>query len=288
VLCAREALLQGWGEEMSLQLLELFKGFRLMDLLDIAIVAYVSYKAITLIRGTRAVQLLKGLAVLLVSTKVSEWLGLYTINWILKNTMTVGVIALLVVFQPELRRGLEQLGRGRFFTTTLLGLGDKELNRLLDHITEAAEELSKNRIGALIVMEKQTGLNEYIETGVKINGNVSVELLLNIFVPNTPLHDGAVIIRNDKIIAAGCYLPLTENPNLSKELGTRHRAALGVTEESDAVAIIVSEETGVISVAKEGKLTRYLDVKTLKNMLRDIFEIKEKKQYLWYWRRTNG
>jgi len=273
---------------MSLQLLELFKGFRLMDLLDIAIVAYVSYKAITLIRGTRAVQLLKGLAVLVVSTKVSEWLGLYTINWILRNTMTVGVIALLIVFQPELRRGLEQLGRGRFFATPLLGLGDKELSRLLDHITEAAEELSKNRIGALMVLEKQTGLNEYIETGVKIGGNVTVELLLNIFVPNTPLHDGAVIIRNDKIVAAGCYLPLTENPNLSKELGTRHRAALGVTEESDAVAIIVSEETGVISVAKEGKLTRYLDVKTLKNMLRDIFEIKEKKPYLWQWRRSNG
>lgn len=282
------ALLQGWGEKMSLQLLELFKGFRLMDLLDIAIVAFVSYKAMTLIRGTRAVQLLKGLAVLVVSTKVSEWLGLYTINWILKNTMTLGVIALLIVFQPELRRGLEQLGRGRFFASQILGLGEKEINRLLDHITGAAEELSKNRIGALMVLEKQTGLNEYIETGIKIGGNVSIELLMNIFVPNTPLHDGAVIIRNDKIVAAGCYLPLTENPNLSKELGTRHRAGLGVTEQSDAIAIIVSEETGVISVAKEGKLTRYLDVKTLKNMLQDVYEIKEKNPYLWYWRRTNG
>src|SRR5690606_35070491 len=128
--------------------------------------------------------------------------------------------------------------------------------------------LSKGQIGALIVLEKETGLNEYIETGVKIGGSVSTELLINIFMPNTPLHDGAVIVRNDMIVAAGCYLPLSENPNLSKELGTRHRAALGITEETDAVAIIVSEETGVVSVAKEGKLSRYLDVKTLKNMLR--------------------
>jgi len=270
------------------QLFELFKGFRLMDLLDIAIVAYVSFKAIQLIQGTRAVQLLKGLVVLVVSTKLSEWLGLYTINWILKNAMTVGAIALLIVFQPELRRALEQMGRGRFFSTPILGLGEEELNRLIDHIAGAAEELSKDKIGALMVLEKQTGLNEYIETGVKIGGNVTAELLINIFIPNTPLHDGAVIIRNDKIMAAGCYLPLTENPNLSKELGTRHRAALGVTEQSDAVAIIVSEETGVISVAKEGKLSRYLDVKTLKNMLKDIYQIKDKKSSLWYWRRSNG
>ncbi|TYP58857.1 diadenylate cyclase CdaA [Thermosediminibacter litoriperuensis] len=273
---------------MYLQLYELFKGFRLMDLLDIAIVAYVSFKAIQLIRGTRAVQLLRGLVVFVVFTKVSEWLGLYTINWLLKNAMTVGVIALLVVFQPELRRALEQLGRSRFFASPLLGLGEEELNWLIDNLAEAAEELSKNRIGALMVLERQTGLNEYIETGVKIGGYVTAELLINIFIPNTPLHDGAVIIRNDKIMAAGCYLPLTENPNLSKELGTRHRAALGVTEQSDAVAIIVSEETGVISVAREGKLTRYLDVKTLKNMLKEVYQLNEKKPNLLYWRRLNG
>lgn len=273
---------------MYLQLLELFKGFRLMDLLDIAIVAIVCYKAMQLIQGTRAVQLLKGLVVLVVSTKLSEWFGLYTINWILKNAMTVGVIALLIVFQPELRRALEQLGRGRFFSTPILGLGEEELNLLIDHTAETAEELSKDKIGALIVIERQTGLNEYIETGIKVGGKVTTELLMNIFVPNTPLHDGAVIIRSDKIMAAGCYLPLTENPNLSKELGTRHRAALGITEQSDAIAIIVSEETGVISVAKEGKLSRYLDIKTLKNMLRDIFETKDKKSPLLHWRKTDA
>jgi diadenylate cyclase len=159
---------------------------------------------------------------------------------------------------------------------------------VIDHIANAAIELSKSQIGALIILEKQTGLNEYIETGVKIGGFVTVELLINIFTPNTPLHDGAVIIQNDNIMAAGCYLPLTENPNLSKELGTRHRAALGITEETDAVAIIVSEETGVISVAKDGKLSRYLDVKTLKNMLRDIYEIKNKKPSLWKWRKDHA
>ncbi len=273
---------------MSLQFLELFKGFRLMDLLDIAIVAFVSYKAIQLIQGTSAVQLLKGLLVLVISTKLSEWLGLYTINWILRNAMTVGVIALLIVFQPELRRALEQIGRGRFFSAPLFGLGEEEMNRIIDHIAGATEELSKNNTGAIMVLERQTGLNEYIETGVKIGGFISGELIVNIFVPNTPLHDGAVIIRSDKIMAAGCYLPLTENPNLSKELGTRHRAALGVTEQSDAIAIIVSEETGVISVAREGKLSRYLDVKTLKNMLREVYEINDKKSSIWYWRRTNA
>ena len=132
--------------------------------------------------------------------------------------MTVGVIALLIVFQPELRRALEQLGRGRFFSSPLLGLAEEELNRVIDHIASAAEKLSQNKIGALIILEKQTGLNEYIETGVKIGGLASTELLINLFVPNTPLHDGAIIIRNDRIMAAGCYLPLTENPNLSKEL----------------------------------------------------------------------
>lgn len=273
---------------MSLQFLELFKGFRIMDIADIIIVAYVSYKAIRLVQGTRAVQLLKGLVVLVVSTKLSEWLGLYTINWILRNAMTVGVIALLVVFQPELRRALEQLGRGKFFSSPLLGLRDEEVDKVMEQLASAVSVMSRDKIGVLIVLERETGLNEYVETGIGIGAEVSAELLINIFIPNTPLHDGAVIIKNDKVVAASCYLPLTENPNLSKELGTRHRAALGVTEESDAVAVIVSEETGVISVAKEGKLTRYLDIKTLKSMLKDIYKLKDKKAPLWHWRRTGG
>lgn len=273
---------------MSYRLPELFQQFRIMDAVDILIVAYVSYKLIQLIRGTRAVQLIKGLAVLVVSTKASEWLGLYTINWLLRNTMTVGVIALLIVFQPELRRGLEQLGRGKVFIKPFFSMGEEEINRIINEIARAAQYFSKNKIGSLVVLERETGLNEYIETGISLGSRLSAELLVNLFVPNTPLHDGAVIIRNDKIMAAACFLPLTENPNLSKELGTRHRAALGITEQSDAIAIIVSEETGVISVAVNGKLTRYLDYKTLKEMLKDLYQLKEQSPlYLWNWRKSN-
>lgn len=271
---------------MLKQLLELIRQFRFRDLIDIAIVAYVSYKAIMLIKGTRAVQLIKGLVVLAISTKVSEWLGLYTINWLLRNTMTVGVIALLVVFQPELRRALEQLGRGRLFVTPFFSFSEEEVNKMINEMARAVQVLASNKIGALIVIERETGLNDVIETGLEIGGKLTTELLLNIFIPNTPLHDGAVLIRNDKIMAAGCFLPLTENPNLSKELGTRHRAALGITEQSDAVSIIVSEETGVISVAVEGKLTRYLDIMTFKEMIKSLLYTKEQKQIpLFNWRK---
>lgn len=273
---------------MLKQLLELIRQFRFRDLIDIAIVAYVSYKAIMLIKGTRAVQLIKGLVVLVISTKVSEWLGLYTINWLLRNTMTVGVIALLVVFQPELRRALEQLGRGRLFVTPFFSFSEEEVNKMINEMARAVQVLASNKIGALIVIERETGLNDVIETGLEIGGKLTTELLLNIFIPNTPLHDGAVLIRNDKIMAAGCFLPLTENPNLSKELGTRHRAALGITEQSDAVSIIVSEETGVISVAVDGKLTRYLDVMTFKEMIKSLIYTKEQKQIpLFNWRKAD-
>lgn len=270
--------------------MELFKQLRFMDLIDMAIVAYVAYRAILLIRGTRAVQLIKGLAVLIISTKASEWLGLYTINWLLRNTMTVGVIALLIVFQPELRRALEQLGRGGFLVNPFFSISEEEINKLINELAHAVQVFAKNKMGALIVLERNTGLNDVIETGIEISGRVTAELLVNIFIPNTPLHDGAVVIRNDKIMAAGCFLPLTENPNLSKELGTRHRAALGITEQSDAVSIIVSEETGVISVAVDGKLTRYLDIKTFKEMIKNLLHSKkEQKQIpIFKWRKSNG
>lgn len=273
---------------MLKQIIELIGQFRFRDLIDIAIVAYVSYKAIMLIKGTRAVQLIKGLAVLIISTKASEWLELYTINWLLRNTMTVGVIALLVVFQPELRRALEQLGRGRLFVTPFFSFSEEEVNKMISELARAVQSFASNKVGALIVIERKTGLNDVMETGLEIGGKLTTELLLNIFIPNTPLHDGAVLIRNDKIMAAGCFLPLTENPNLSKELGTRHRAALGITEQSDAVSIIVSEETGVISVAVDGKLTRYLDVMTFKEMIKSLIYTKEQKQIpLFNWRKAD-
>ncbi|HHU31936.1 MAG: diadenylate cyclase CdaA [Zhaonellaceae bacterium] len=241
-----------------------------LALIDIIVVAFVIYRAMMLIKGTRAVQLLKGLAILVVASFFSKVLGLDTIQWILEQVRLAIVVALPIVFQPELRRALEKLGRGKFFARPLSYLGEEDMSRLISELVRATQSLAKNKIGALIILEREIGVNDFIETGVKLDAVVTVELLLNIFEPNTPLHDGAAIIRGDRIIAAGCFLPLTDSPYLSKQLGTRHRAALGVTEISDAVAIIVSEETGTISVADEGKLTRYLEEKNLRETLEDL------------------
>ncbi|HHW71475.1 MAG TPA: TIGR00159 family protein [Clostridiales bacterium] len=240
-------------------------------IIDIAIVAYVLYRFILLIQRTQAEQVLKGLATLLAITWLSGALKLNTVYWILKNTATVGVIALLIVFQPELRRALEQIGRGRIFEKTLFIQEEEDIDNIVNHIIKAVENMSKDKIGALIVIERRTGLNDVIETGVKIDGYLTQQLLENIFVPNTPLHDGAVVVRGERIAAAGCFLPLTRNPNINKQIGTRHRAAIGITEKSDAIAIIVSEETGIISMADDGKLTRYLDPKTLGDILKNIY-----------------
>jgi len=242
-------------------------GMSIISIIDIIIVAVVVYKLMMIIKGTRAVQLIKGLGVLIMASLVSNLLGFRTFGWILSQLQAVLVIALPVVFQPELRRALEQLGRGKFFARPLVMLNQEALQNLVNELIKGVKLLSKNNFGALIIIERETGVNDFIETGTKIDGLVSTEFLVNLFIPKSPLHDGAVIIRGDRVIAAGCFLPLSENPNLSKELGTRHRAALGLTEQSDALAVIVSEETGVISVAEEGRLTRYLDENTLKEIL---------------------
>ena len=246
----------------------LFFNVRILDVIDILIVAAVLYKLFTLIRETRAEQLTKGIVVLLVLTKVTEWLRLYTINWILSNAMTVGTLALLIVFQPELR-------------------GESH-EKVAEEIVEAAASLSRQKIGALIVIERQTGLNEVVDTGTKLDALVSSDVLINIFIPNTPLHDGAVIIKDDRIKAAACFLPLTENMNISKELGTRHRAALGISERSDSLSIIVSEETGTISLAENGTISRYLDTKTLRQILLDMYKPKNNNQsFISKWRSKN-
>ena len=247
----------------------------IQHVIDIAIVSYCLYKLLLLIRETRAEQVLKGLAILLLATRLSELLNFHAIFWILRNTVTVGVIALLIVFQPELRRALEQIGRGQLFDKAGIFSNEQDMSHTISEIVKAVQNLAKDKTGALIVVERKTGINDVVETGVKIDGLLTGELLENIFVVNSPLHDGAVIVRGDRIAAAGCFLPLTENPNLSKQLGTRHRAALGISESSDALAIIVSEETGIISVAREGKLTRYLDSKGLRELLKKIY-VKEK------------
>lgn len=267
-----------------------FSNIRMGDIIDIIIVATVLYKLFSLIRETRAEQLIKGIFALFVFEKISGegWLELYTINWILKNTMTVGVIAILIVFQPELRRGLEYIGRSRFFTKSFLEIKGESLSKTVEEIVEACASLSRQKIGALIVLERETGLNEVVETGTKINGVVSSNLLINIFIPNTPLHDGAVIIKEDIIKAAACFLPLTDNTSISKELGTRHRAALGISERSDSLSIIVSEETGAISIAENGTIARHLDSKTLKQILTDMYKPKDSPQsFILKWRRKD-
>lgn len=253
-----------------------------INLLDIAIVAFVIYKIMMLIKGTRAVQLVKGLVVLLVATIISKFLGLQSISWILQKLQTGLLIALPIVFQPELRRALEQLGRGRIFTKTSVSVAEEEAENIINEIIRSVKVMAKKKIGSLIVIERETGLNDLVETGVIIDGLITGELLTNIFVPNSPLHDGAVIIRDDKILSASSFLPLSENRNLSKELGTRHRAGIGVTEVSDALVVLVSEETGVISVAEEGKLTRYLDEITLKELLINRTRPQQKSVKQWW------
>jgi len=265
-----------------------FFNVRMRDVIDIVIVAVVLYKLFTLIRETRAEQLTKGIVVLLVLTKLTEWMKLYTIHFILNNAMTVGTLALLIVFQPELRRGLEYIGTSRYFSKSLMEIRGESLSQVVEEIVEATTSLSRQKIGALMVLERKTGLNEVVDTGTKIDGYVSSDLLINIFIPNTPLHDGAVIIKDDRIKAAACFLPLTDNTGVSKELGTRHRAALGISEKSDSLSIVVSEETGAISISENGTISRYLDAKTLRQILTDMYKPKvEKGSFLSKWRQTN-
>jgi len=247
--------------------------------------SYLFYRLILIIRGTRAEQLIKGLIVLLLAMIISDQVGLDALHWTLRQTMTIGLIAIPIVFQPELRRALEHLGRGKIFQSTYFNWDSQDFDSMLDELTKAIPVLVKKRIGALIVIERSTGLKEYADTGIPVNGVVTAELLVNIFFPRSPLHDGAVIIQGNQIVAAGCYLPMTEDPNLGKELGTRHRAGIGITEHSDALAIIISEETGIISVAHDGVLTRYLDEKKLRAMLVEKCAPDRSEGFsLWSWR----
>ncbi len=266
------------------QLLSQFRYFDWRSVIDIVAVAAVLYQFLMLIKGTRAVQLIKGLVVLIIVSYLSERLRLTTISWLLSRVWQMLFVALPIVFQPELRRALEQLGRGKFFTRHPSTLGNEVLDKVIEEMVRCTQVLSKNRIGALVVIERETGVQDFVETGIKIDGVVSSEFLVNIFIPNTPLHDGAVIIRGDRVAAAGCFLPLSENPDIQKELGTRHRAALGLSEVSDAIIVVVSEETGAISVAIEGGLTRFLDEKSLKDLLERELRFEKIVSTLSFWR----
>ncbi|MDR0423908.1 MAG: diadenylate cyclase CdaA [Clostridiales Family XIII bacterium] len=241
------------------------------DLLDVTIVAFVIYQVLVFIRETRAEQLIKGLLVLLVAAFLSGILNLYALNWILIGTMQFGVIALVVVFQPELRRGLEYVGRSKFFRNQFVDAEKENVKAAATSITRAVDYFSTTKTGAIIILERETSLNDIVESGVILDSGVSAELLKNIFYEGAPLHDGAVIIRRARVYAAGCVLPLTEDKDLSMDLGTRHRAGIGITENSDAIALIVSEETGIISMAVDGKLTRFLDIKTVEKTLLNLY-----------------
>ena len=263
---------------------------RISDLIDILIVSVIVYYLINLIRETRAMQLVKGIIFLFIAFFLSQWLKLNALNYILGGAMQIGAFAVIVIFQPELRNLLERMGRfkvGRIIDFASDTTED-DLHRVIDSIAQAAANMSATKTGALIVMERATRLGEYISTGTMLDANVSSGLLENIFVPNTPLHDGAVIIRNNKIVTAGCLLQLTANNNLSRDLGTRHRAAIGLSEVTDAVIIVVSEETGKISIALNGSLTRNLSRESLAKALKKIMsqkqETNEKIDKIMFWR----
>lgn len=264
----------------------------LSNAIDILLVWYVVYKLLMVIRGTKAVQLLKGIFVIVIIRTVAGFAGLDTLSWIMQQALTWGFLAVIIIFQPEVRRALEQLGRGRIFSRSAIQ-EDEEQRKIIDALVKSVRYMGKRRIGALISIEKETGMNDYIETGIPMHSVITSELLINIFIPNTPLHDGAVIIQKDQIAAAACYLPLSENPFISKELGTRHRAALGISEVTDSLTIIVSEETGAISVTRNGDLYRDLT----EDEFQDILEhqlltglVKNESPNRWTWkgRRNNG
>lgn len=246
----------------------------LVDALDILLMAFLLYKLLMLTKETRASAVLKGLVVLLLASWVSGFLGFTSLNWLLNNVLNNGAVVLVILFQPELRRALEQIGRGSL-TGSRHKSAEPETNRTVSEISNCLIKLSRRRVGALVVIEQKIGLKDIIETGTTLDSEISGALLENIFEPNTPLHDGAVVIRGTRVAAAACILTLSDGKNISLELGTRHRAALGVTETTDAISLIVSEETGIISMAREGKLTRHLDRAGLEQVLGEIYRHKD-------------
>lgn len=253
------------------------RNISIWSIMDILVVSFIFYKIYKLMQETRAEQLLKGLVLVLILLPISYILKLDMLNFIINKTLTIGVLSVVIIFQPEIRRALEHLGRSAFEDIHNMPSGENRVE-IVDEIVAAVENLAATKTGALIVIEQATGLGEVLGSGTIIDAKVSSALLENIFVVNTPLHDGATIIRKDRIHASGCVLPLTTNNSINKKLGTRHRAAMGLSENSDALIIVVSEETGVISLAVNGKLTRNYDKDKLKSILLKIMENREAKR----------
>jgi len=243
----------------------------IIEILDILIVAIIIYELLLLTRHTRGSALLKGLFLLIVIVAISNILGLTSLNWLMMAVLQNGALVLVILFQPELRKMLERMGRSRLFAKGNRKNLDDDRERLINEIIQTVVDLSRRRVGALIVFERKTGLQDVIETGTQLNAEISAPLLENIFEPNTPLHDGAVVIREDQVMAAACILPLAEASGVSRELGTRHRAAVGITENTDAAVIVVSEETGIVSFASDGTLKRPYSIDELKKFLNSFY-----------------
>ena len=264
-------------QEVSTFIMNTLKNISIFAVLDILVVAYIFYKGYSLIKETRAEQLLKGIILMIAFIPISYILKLEMLNFILNKTLTIGLLSVVIIFQPEIRRALEHLGRSAF--EELHSMQDVEnRNITVNEIVNAVDNLAASKTGALIVIEKVTRLGEILNSGTILDAKVTSNLLENIFVVNTPLHDGATIIRNDRILASGCVLPLTNNTSINKKLGTRHRAAIGLSEISDSIIIIVSEETGIVSLAINGKLTRGYDKERLRIVLIKLIEHKDKKK----------
>ena len=262
----------GFFSSLSATVLGVLSNIRILDIVDILIVAFAIFKIMQFISRTRAQQLVKGLLVLVVALIVSDFLNLYTVHFVLNAVMTYGLMAILVIFYPELRRALEYLGRSKlFFSRQFSNVQKDTAKEVITQICKAVEYFSANKTGALIVIEREIALGDIVETGTRVDADITAMLLDTIFYEGSALHDGAVIVRQDRLLAAGCVLPLTRNNSLEGTLGTRHRAGIGITEVSDAVSIIVSEETGIISVASEGTLSRFLDVKTIEKLLYSVY-----------------
>ena len=243
----------------------------LRDVVDIIIVTVIIYQLLKLTRQTRAYQVLKGFGIIIMASLVSKWIQLNALSWVFNYVLSAGAIVLVILFQPELRRTLEKIGRGRLLSKEAFSRPESNEEETVNHIIRAVQRMSGNHVGALIVFQRQELLGEIVENGTVLYANLSSQLIENIFTPNTPLHDGAIIVSGSTIVAAGCFLPMTSDPYLEQEMGTRHRAALGMSENSDALIVVVSEETGVVSVVEGGEIRRYIDSSKLREILKEIY-----------------
>lgn len=260
------------GEQISAILWNIFNRPRLIDLIDILLLTIIIYELLVNVRQTRVSQMLKGILILLAATWLSDVLGMRTIHALLAWMINAGPVLLIVLFQSEIRRILEELGNNSMFDSSALSMREGNTELIIDEMILALEHMARRKVGALIVVENKIHLNDVIATGTRVDGIISQPLIENIFEPNTPLHDGAVVVRGDRVVAAACLLRLSDTTGVGRDLGTRHRAGLGVSEISDATVFIVSEETGIISMAEGGRLVRHLDEASLRQILHGLYD----------------